>query len=545
MEDLHTQLAKLAVALLTNEYVPAEGEGEGVEPEAAHVAPLALKTLVGRGHPDFSTGQQQDTLEFYQHFLSFLHRAHHAAGGGAPGAEAGDASALFDFTVQDRLLCEQSGKVRYATHKDNVLSLSIPLAAATNQEEVAAYERRRALREQQQQQQAAAAAAASAGQETVTQSVEGPEAKRARVEIAESAGIGATGGSGKAGEAEEEPVRPHVPFDACVQDWLADKSIADFLSPATGARGTAVQTARLASFPRYLTVHLRRYILGADWTPKKLDAFVAVPEVLDLRAARGRGRQAGEEELPEGGGGGGGAAAAAVQPDEELVVQLCSMGFPESRCRRAAVAVSNSGAEAAMNWLLAHMDDDEEEEAPAAPAGGAGGGGGADPESVAMVVAMGFTERQAQYALSQTGGSVERAVDWLFSHDGQIPAEGAAAPAGGGGGAGGAAEAAVEDGEGVYELVGIVSHIGKNTGSGHYVCHVKKGGRWYIFNDRLVRAPRDALLRAVSLTRCARRQVAVSRRPPFDLGYMYFFRRRDARAVPTASPAPTCVSERA
>jgi len=25
-----------------------------------------------------------------------------------------------------------------------------------------------------------------------------------------------------------------------------------------------------------------------------------------------------------------------------------------------------------------------------------------------------------------------------------------------------------------YELVGFISHVGKNTSSGHYVCHVKK-----------------------------------------------------------------------
>ena len=39
---------------------------------------------------------------------------------------------------------------------------------------------------------------------------------------------------------------------------------------------------------------------------------------------------------------------------------------------------------------------------------------------------------------------------------------------------------------GVYDLVGFVSHIGKNTTHGHYVAHIRKGGKWYIFNDRKV-----------------------------------------------------------
>ena len=47
--------------------------------------------------------------------------------------------------------------------------------------------------------------------------------------------------------------------------------------------------------------------------------------------------------------------------------------------------------------------------------------------------------------------------------------------------------AAVDDGPGEYELVGFISHLGKNTGSGHYVCHIKKDGKWAFFNDRKVR----------------------------------------------------------
>ncbi len=33
------------------------------------------------------------------------------------------------------------------------------------------------------------------------------------------------------------------------------------------------------------------------------------------------------------------------------------------------------------------------------------------------------------------------------------------------------------DGPGSYELVGFISHMGRNTACGHYVCHIKKDGR--------------------------------------------------------------------
>ena len=32
------------------------------------------------------------------------------------------------------------------------------------------------------------------------------------------------------------------------------------------------------------------------------------------------------------------------------------------------------------------------------------------------------------------------------------------------------------------------SHMGSNTACGHYVCHIKKGGRWVLFNDAKVAA---------------------------------------------------------
>jgi ubiquitin carboxyl-terminal hydrolase 5/13 len=117
-------------------------------------------------------------------------------------------------------------------------------------------------------------------------------------------------------------------------------------------------------------------------------------------------------------------------------------------------------------------------------------------------------------ALGHTGGNAERAADWLFSHsddlDGAIAALSAPATGGGGGGGGGGAggeAAAGNDGVGEYSLVGFVSHMGRNTACGHYVAHIRKEGKWAIFNDR---------------------KVAESEEPPKGHGYLYFYRRNDA-----------------
>lgn len=43
--------------------------------------------------------------------------------------------------------------------------------------------------------------------------------------------------------------------------------------------------------------------------------------------------------------------------DPTAMAQLSAMGFPEVRCQKALLATGNSDAEAAMNWLFAHMED--------------------------------------------------------------------------------------------------------------------------------------------------------------------------------------------
>lgn len=43
--------------------------------------------------------------------------------------------------------------------------------------------------------------------------------------------------------------------------------------------------------------------------------------------------------------------------DESVIIQLVEMGFPMDACRKAVYYTGNSGAEAAMNWIMSHMDD--------------------------------------------------------------------------------------------------------------------------------------------------------------------------------------------
>ena len=305
---------------------------------------------------------------------------------------------------------------------------------------------------------------------------------------------------------------------------------------------------RFKTFPRYLVVHMQRYVQKPDWTIGKLSVEVdqsrclpslqasllclptpllsvqvPVPEALDLTALRATGLQPSETPMPEQAApaaepaAAAPAAAAPPQPDEAIIVQLVSMGFSENGSKRAALAVNNSSADQAMEWVFAHMEDADFNdplpppgEQPAAGGGGSGGGApAADAAAIEMLGAMGFTPTQAEGALKATNGNVERAADWLFSHSDDLDAAVAEVLGGGGGGGGGGegeGAAQYDDGPGQYDLLGFISHMGSNTACGHYVCHIKKEGRWILFNDR---------------------KVAASESTPLHLGYIYFYKRRD------------------
>lgn len=43
-----------------------------------------------------------------------------------------------------------------------------------------------------------------------------------------------------------------------------------------------------------------------------------------------------------------------------------------------------------------------------------------NPEAVPMIMSMGFTQDQAYKALKATDNNIERAIDWIFSHQEEL-----------------------------------------------------------------------------------------------------------------------------
>ena len=363
--DFPAQMAKICTGLISDRYAAADGDGSGPQPRM-------FKQLVGKGHAEFSTGRQQDAVEYFQHLLETMTRAERSAkdrlavvfGGSAEAvASGGPTAAQFEFEVEERVQCVESGAVRYVVRKENVMPLEVPVDAATNAAALAEFKERQLKRQKTSEDGASAAAG---------------------------------GGGG-----EEEPVRPVVPFTACLERAAAPETVEDFYSSALGRKGVATKQTRFKTMPNFLAVQVRRYYVAEDWTPKKLDVLVPMPEETTLEHLRGKGLQPGETALPEeepapaaatttgdaSGGGGGGGGGGGVEPDANIVSQLMAMGFSENGSKRAAIATSNASAEASMEWVFAHMEDPDFNDpvvpaaaTAAAPAAAAGADAAPDPE---------------------------------------------------------------------------------------------------------------------------------------------------------------------
>ncbi|XP_054839302.1 ubiquitin carboxyl-terminal hydrolase 13 isoform X2 [Eublepharis macularius] len=482
-QDFNTQMAKLGHGLLSGQYSKPPVKSELIEqvmkeehkPQHNGISPRMFKAFVSKGHPEFSSSRQQDAQEFFLHLINLIER-------NRIGSE--NPSDVFRFLVEERTQCCQSRKVRYTERVDYLMQLPVAMEAATNKDELIAYELKRR------------------------------EAETAR-------------------RPPPEFVRARIPFSACLQAFSEPENVEDFWSSALQAKSAGVKTSRFASFPEYLVVQIKKFTFGLDWIPKKLDVSIDMPDLLDISHLRATGLQPGEEELPD-------ISPPIIIPDdpkdgmmnhfmeppdvdESSVMQLAEMGFPLEACRKAVYYTGNMGAEVAFNWIIAHMEEPDFAEPLAIPGYGAtaypGITGPGTPgldnqppeEMVAIIASMGFQRNVAIQALRATNNNLEHAVEWIFSHpdpEGNETASEAMVmenhmnanllaesdPEG----------PRIKDGSGRYELFGFVSHMGTSTMSGHYVCHLKKEGRWVIYNDL---------------------KVCASERPPKELGYIYFYRR--------------------
>jgi len=471
--NLMIQTAKLCCALTSGAFAPTEPAGEVTydmtqsnDPKY-RLPPRMFKHAVGKDHVDFCTGQQQDAAQFLQHLLEKLDAAELASNGKIvnktdASMSTPKSSDLFAFGTTSRLVCSQDGKIKYNdNHAETMLSLRVPIEKAEQ-----------------------------AVRPTVSsKSSSEPEEKKQKA---------------------EEDV-PTVTLSECINSWSNPPPINELRwEHLNKAMSPASQQITFRNFSRYLIIQVQRYELGPDWTPRKLEVNIEVPGEIDLNHLKSKGPQDGEDIVPDDKTDSDTSNGSPDEPnqiniDEAAVAQLMDMGFGMNGCIRALNAVGGSNVELAMNWIFEHNGDSDFNDPLSSPS--------SDPsidEGVvsSLVQNLGcFTGDQVRAALQECDGAADRAADWLFSHMDDI--DGAIAqlrkksidtqkhhspPV-------------LEDGDGRYRLTGLVSHIGKNTGSGHYVAHLRKDEQWVIFNDE---------------------KVAISENPPTPHAYLYLYQRIDS-----------------
>lgn len=505
--DLLTQTYKLTRALTLGEFAgPVTASAVVTDDESANpkyrLSPRMFKHVVAGDHVDFRTGQQQDAAHYLSYLLESLERAELRRNKNNEALKFVPSSRLFAYRTVSRLVCGADGRVKYKDGANElVLNLSIPMECAS----------------------------ADSNDDVATKDT-APDQKRFKQSDNNNNSNNIT--TEEASDSKEKEV-PTVPFKACLESWASPSTIDDLRWPHLRNNvHTATSVTRLGSFPPFLFVALQRYELGADWVPKKLEVNVDVPEEIDLNYLKSSGPSEGEnlvpdedEENEENAMDTSGSNINAPAINEGAVEQLTTMGFSVNGCKRALTAVGGSDVESAMNWIFEHnMDPDFNDPLPDSLSSAAtttSSSSSTVDEAVVMslVESLGcFTSDQVRAALKECGGDAARAADWLFSHMDDLDNAIAALTVNSNNTASTATSppstSPLLDGDGKYSVVGLISHIGKNTGSGHYVCHLKKDGRWIIFNDE---------------------KVALSESPPIQHAYLYLFQRNDCVGVLNSS----------
>jgi ubiquitin carboxyl-terminal hydrolase 5/13 len=196
-------------------------------------------------------------------------------------------------------------------------------------------------------------------------------------------------------------------------DIFTSEEIVELTCSACGSKDGFSKRSLFKTFPDVLAVNARRFEL-INWVPTKVNVPVIVgdkPFLLD--SYKSPGQQPLEELLPEDTS----AKKLSFVANEAAVQQLEGMGFPRNRAEKGLHATGNSDANAAMEWLFSHMDDPNiDDTLDIGSSGGQPIAGAVDPEKIEMLGAMGFGPPQARKALKETGGDMERAIEWLFSH---------------------------------------------------------------------------------------------------------------------------------
>ena len=354
-EDLETQLQKVADGLLSGRYSKPDSDVKVSEhsTEVPHQKGLAPAMLK---HLVGRGHAEFSTMRQQDAFEFLLHILQLITRSQHP-VPLKDPVDSFRFVLEQRLQCLNCQKVRYRTDDQDNISIPVPIRRL---------------------------------QKDTNMDSEAKDGK----------------------EKEKDEFEP-VTLKECLDIFTADELV-ELTCSACHSNAGFNKRSRFRTFPSVLAVNARRFEI-VNWVPTKQDVPVIVSDdVISFEQYRSSGPLPHEELLPEDAE--PGASSSKFVPNEAALGMLEAMGFPRVRCEKALHATGNSDPDAASNWLFAHMEDPDIDTPIDLGGSSSKKSSAVDPEKIEMLGGMGFSAPQARQALNETGGDMERAVDWLFSH---------------------------------------------------------------------------------------------------------------------------------
>lgn len=352
-DDLETQLRKIADGLLSGRYSKPDSDVFTSEPTAEVSHQKGLAPAMLK-HLVGRGHAEFSTMRQQDAFEFLLHLLKIISRSGHPAPSKNPVDA-FRFVIEQRLQCLSCKKVRYQTNEEEHISIPVPIRRIAND---------------------------------------------VRMEV-----------DNESKEKPKEEFEP-VTLKECLDIFTSEGSV-ELTCSSCGSKDGYLKSSRFKTFPQILAVNASRFEI-VNWVPTKQDVPVIVgDDPVSLDMYKSKGLQPDEEELP---GDTDVQASNNFVPNEAALSMLEAMGFPRVRCEKALHATGNADGEAAMNWLLAHMEDPDIDTPVDLAGGDDKAAAKADPEKVDQLVMFGFTAEQARQALKETNGDIERAGDWLFNH---------------------------------------------------------------------------------------------------------------------------------
>ena len=432
---------------------PTEENKEGeIEEYQEGISPSSFKLFFGKGHHDFSSNKQQDAFEYLNFLLEKMKKEEKKYKKFNP-------KKLFEFDLETRMECNECHIVKYKNTRTWFLSLS----------------------------------------------VKDWKNKKEETSLCN--------------------------MDEVLSKFLSPEII-EFNCPECSKKSLWTKTQRIQNYPQYLIIVFQRFVF--DWVPIKLEvAFEPKLDNFDIKILSESQKKENEkildvdkeeefekefkkeiekekkdeddDEMEE----------KDIQFNQEQVNYLLDYGIPELGAKWA-LHLCNHDQEEALGYYFEIADNPEyqkplpkikvkknknndEEDLT-----------GINMDLLSQLIDMGFERKKSITVLKKCNGDIDQAIDLIYSEpdlendkednninkkeeekkeEEKFELE----------------EKNINEGNGsLYNMWGFITHLGKNTDYGHYVCHLRqKENIWTYFNDNKVTLWED---------------------PPIKKGYIYFYK---------------------